>query len=117
MAAMSRGYSVYRTPTGKEVKVTCVTDGRTHNTRWNDIQYVGEVTDWVRNESTYAYTYKSYGWHPPVNHTIQSQPESEPPQIPVTLDKDSGWSNEKQPCPLKYYGTGECTCGECPKRK
>lgn len=46
----SRQYgSVYLTTEGKEVEVTCVTDTPDdHGMKWDDMVYVGEVTEWVR---------------------------------------------------------------------
>jgi len=41
---------VYIKPDGTEVKVTHVTDEPVQKTGWDDIQYVGEVKKWARNE-------------------------------------------------------------------
>lgn len=103
MAALWRGYSIYRTPKGTEVKVTVVTESSTDSgTKWNDIRYVGEVTDWVRNESSWAYTYKSYGQRamPPQQQPVVQQPATPPKSPPEII------------CRKKYYGI-DCDCPKC----
>jgi hypothetical protein len=49
-AAMEHGYTVYRTPYGDEVRVTCVTtDPEGSAYWWDDKEKVGEVLAFVRN--------------------------------------------------------------------
>lgn len=128
-AALSSGYSVYRAPDGTEHNVSMVTSGSTHNTAWSDIRYVARVRDWVRNISGAPKPYRSPGIsapHPPVNATIQSQPEpKQVVSIRGDVDMELDWSNNKKasaptaaaPCPKAYTGAGDCTCGKCPKNK
>ena len=45
------GVIVYKTADGKEVEVTTVSPTMDHMTHWDDISYVGPVTDFVRRVS------------------------------------------------------------------
>lgn len=42
------GYCIYSTLSGKEVKVSMVSDTINHNTKLNDIKCVGEVETFIR---------------------------------------------------------------------
>jgi hypothetical protein len=49
--ALIHGWCVYLTPDGEEVTVTGVYDSKEAcNAKWDDIQYVGPVTDYVKGE-------------------------------------------------------------------
>ncbi len=43
------GSCMYLTPSGKRIEVTEITRGPTHTSLWDDMQYVGEVTDCIRD--------------------------------------------------------------------
>jgi hypothetical protein len=41
----------YKTPDGGRVECTCVTSDKSHGTKWDDIAYVGEVTEYISRAS------------------------------------------------------------------
>lgn len=102
--ASIHGGSYYKTPQGRTIRITCVTESKAHGTLWKDIKYVGEVTDWVGK----------------FGPTVEMVEEEEVMPIMYVHDeltfKTLKNRTPPNPCPLSYTGTGKCTCGKCPKR-
>lgn len=82
------GSSIYRTPAGQEVEVTAVAKDLAwaDEYHWDDKQYVGPVSEWVRKN----------GWG------MMGPPYSPPPYVP--LSKQGCWCDTPRKGILTRYG-------------
>ena len=94
---------------GVDVDVTLVTPTMSHGTTWDDIKFVGRVTHKVGD----IYPSKFVG-----RALADAKLKEMINTMPIFKDEVEGdVTIEAVPetpklCPLGYYGTGECTCGE-----
>lgn len=111
------GYCVYSTPAGGKVVITEVARNKNYKPSWADAVYLGEVVTCLESHMndgdsmremrqlvkwpTYSVEHENEMYGSTVGSMIR------PGRLTEVINLG--------PCPLKYYGTGVCSCGKCPK--